>query len=69
MLAFWANLVREGSYIDNKTSAVGFVFFSGFLLPYILARLFLMVEIFRSLFFLPPDAFIDTWSGSFPHWG
>jgi hypothetical protein len=37
------------------------------LVTYILARLFLMVEIFRSLFFLPPEAFIDTWSGSFPH--
>jgi hypothetical protein len=36
---------------------------------YILARLFLMVEIFRTLFFLPPEAFIDTWSGSFPHLG
>ena len=36
---------------------------------YILARLFLMIEIFRSLCFLPPEAFIDTWSGAFPHWG
>ena len=37
------------------------------LVTYILARLFLIVEIFLSLFFLPPEAFIDTWSGSFPH--
>jgi hypothetical protein len=37
------------------------------LATYILARLFLMVEIFRSLFFLPPEAFIDTWTGAFPH--
>lgn len=36
---------------------------------YTLARLFLIVEIFRSLFFLPPEAFIETWSGSFPHFG
>ena len=41
----------------------------GFLIPYILARLFLLVEIFRTLCFLPPDAFVDTWSGSFPHIG
>jgi hypothetical protein len=40
-----------------------------FIVPYCLARVFLMFEIFRSLFFLPPDAFIDTWSGPFPHWG
>lgn len=39
------------------------------LTTYILARLFLMVEIFRSLFFLPPEAFIETWSGNFPHFG
>jgi hypothetical protein len=36
---------------------------------YIIARLFIMVEIFRSLLYLPPEAFADTWSGSFPHWG
>jgi hypothetical protein len=40
-----------------------------FLTIYVLARLFLIVEIFRSLFFLPPEAFIETWSGSFPHFG
>jgi hypothetical protein len=39
------------------------------LFAYILARLFLMVEIFRSLFYLPPEAYIDTWSKSFPHFG
>ncbi|MCJ1263857.1 hypothetical protein MMC22_003727 [Lobaria immixta] len=33
------------------------------------ARLFLMFEIFRTLCFLPPEVFIDTWSGNFPHWG
>jgi hypothetical protein len=41
----------------------------GFLVPYVLARLFLIVEMFRSLLFLPPKAFVETWSGSFPHWG
>lgn len=39
------------------------------LVTYILARLFLLIEIFRSLFFLPPEAFIETWSGNFPHFG
>jgi len=37
------------------------------LVTYILARLFLLIEIFRSLLFLPPEAFINTWSRSFPH--
>ncbi|KAE9369080.1 hypothetical protein N431DRAFT_469014 [Stipitochalara longipes BDJ] len=41
----------------------------GFAVPYVLARLLLIVEMFRTLFFLPPEAFVDTWSGSFPHLG
>jgi hypothetical protein len=49
--------------------ALGLVLIVGFLIPYVLARMFLICEMFRSLFFLPPEAFIDTWSGSFPHWG
>jgi hypothetical protein len=40
-----------------------------FAVPYALARLFVIVEMFRSLLFLPPEVFIETWSGTFPHWG
>ncbi|KUJ06827.1 uncharacterized protein LY89DRAFT_661410 [Mollisia scopiformis] len=36
-------------------------------LGYVMARLFLIVEVFRSLFFLPPSAFITTWSSQAPH--
>lgn len=41
----------------------------GFILSlfYILARLFILVEIFRSLLFLPPDAFVSTWTSSLSH--
>jgi hypothetical protein len=34
---------------------------------YILARLYILVETFRSLAFLPIDAFESTWTGSIPH--
>jgi hypothetical protein len=34
---------------------------------YSLARLFLMAEIFRSLWFLPPDAYVATWVTNIPH--
>ena len=34
---------------------------------YIPARLFLLVEIFRTMFFLPPETFISTWSANIPH--
>jgi hypothetical protein len=36
---------------------------------YVVARLFLMVETFRSLFSLPPGAFVSTWPSSLPHIG
>ncbi|KAI0896522.1 hypothetical protein F4806DRAFT_495824 [Annulohypoxylon nitens] len=39
------------------------------LIMYILARLFLLAEMIRSLFYLPPRVFIDTWSNGIPHWG
>ena len=34
---------------------------------YILARLFMIVETFRTLFFLPPSAYIATWASNVPH--
>lgn len=34
---------------------------------YIIARLFIIVEVFRSLFYLPPDTFISTWVDNIPH--
>ena len=49
--------------------AFGLTFVFCFMVPYILARIFLVVEMFRSLCFLPPEVFVDTWSGSFPHLG
>lgn len=40
-----------------------------FAAPHALERLFVIVEMFRSLFFLPPGVYIETWSGTFPYWG
>jgi hypothetical protein len=78
-LAMWLQLnPYEGSESNDETNAkrvkvrryiVGAAVIVVFLIPYVLARLFLIVEIFRSLFFLPPEVFIETWSGTFPHWG
>jgi len=34
---------------------------------YVMARLFLLVEIFRTLCFLPSDAYISTWTTNIPH--
>ncbi|KAI1087805.1 hypothetical protein F5B19DRAFT_486433 [Rostrohypoxylon terebratum] len=37
------------------------------ILGYTLARLYLVVEIFRSLCFQPPSSFVATWSSEIPH--
>lgn len=36
---------------------------------YALCRLYIMVEAFHSLFYLPPAAFMATWSSAIPHAG
>lgn len=36
-------------------------------LVFLLARIFITVEAFRSLAYLPPGAFLTTWSAGFPH--
>jgi hypothetical protein len=36
-------------------------------LVYLVARLFLLVESFRSLYFLPADVFVTTWASNIPH--
>jgi hypothetical protein len=36
---------------------------------YVLAHLFMMVEIFRTLYYIPPSAYRATWSAKVPHFG
>ncbi|KAM7183145.1 hypothetical protein V8F33_013775 [Rhypophila sp. PSN 637] len=36
---------------------------------YLASRMFIMVESFRSLYFMPPEAFIATWTSNAPHVG
>ncbi|KAH8807157.1 hypothetical protein F5884DRAFT_730769 [Xylogone sp. PMI_703] len=43
------------------------VLMSGTYILYILCRLYIIVEMFRGLLYLPPSAFIATWSGSIGH--
>jgi hypothetical protein len=38
-------------------------------LMYLVARLVIIVEIFRGLWYLPPEAFVTTWTSSIPHFG
>jgi hypothetical protein len=43
--------------------------YDSIILSYVVVRLFLMAEMFRSLFFLPPDAFMSSWPSTIPHIG
>jgi len=55
-------LVKIGYHIVVVIVAVIF-------LSYATARLYLIVETFRALLFLPPEVFVTTWSTQIPHVG
>jgi hypothetical protein len=67
----WSYYNGWAERLEDRTArrVYGPVLLVCFVFPYIMARLFLLVEIFRSLFFLPPEAFVDTWPGAFLLWG
>ncbi|PYH32951.1 uncharacterized protein BO87DRAFT_439015 [Aspergillus neoniger CBS 115656] len=52
-----------------KKAIVGFVVVLSSVLAYIVARLFIVVEMFRTLAFLPQDAYVATWSSEIPNIG
>lgn len=55
--------LRKLAFLRATLAVLEFVF----AMSYFLARLFLLVEVFRSLYFLPPSAFVATWSTEIPH--
>jgi hypothetical protein len=54
-------LPEKFDYIPMKITVAACI------LAYILGRLFLIVECFRTLLFLPPGAFVATWATNIPH--
>lgn len=48
---------------------VGGLIFSGCCVLYVGSRLVIIVEMIRCLFYLPPAAFVATWTNNFPHFG
>ena len=46
---------------------IWFIIFQSLTIVYILSRLYLLVEIFRTLCFLPESAFVATWATNVPH--
>lgn len=62
IVLFWIDWNKDG--LPYEISLVTIIV-SGFF--YIIARLFIIVEVFRSLFYLSPDVFISTWADNIPH--
>ena len=75
-VVFYTILEAISKKFDDSTSfADGFTMLVGgagaliWSLAYLLARLLLIVEMFRGLFYLPPQAFQSTWTTNLPGFG
>jgi hypothetical protein len=64
-------LAFDGDFFEwlPRDKAVAIIQGWGFVfgLFYMVARLILLVETFRTLVFLPPDAFVSTWVSNIPN--
>lgn len=69
LVAMWIDLPEEWVLLRKGCVLVLGMITLVVMVAYVVARLFLMFEVFRTLFFLPPGAFVATWSSSIPHVG
>jgi hypothetical protein len=70
-------VVFTGTLFSFDIASLGDTYFAVIVIPlyllaifplsYVVCRLFLVVEIFRCLYFLPPSAYIATWATNVPH--
>ena len=65
---YTATVFYLGDFESDNIYTIVFVFLL-FLIPwvYVVCRLYLVVEIFRCLCFLPPSAYVATWATNVPH--
>ncbi|KUJ09106.1 uncharacterized protein LY89DRAFT_711343 [Mollisia scopiformis] len=61
--------VKLGWISSDTSDKVQKVFIFIYILLYFLARLYLLIEIFRTLCFLPPTAYYSTWATNIPNVG
>jgi hypothetical protein len=59
--------IMSGVILETIAPKITAIILSMWTFLYIAARLLLLVEIFRTLCFLPPDAYISTWTTNIPH--
>jgi hypothetical protein len=64
LIVFCADMLNYEKDATANVFGVIFLILSFF---YALARLFILVEIFRTICFLPTDAYVATWTSNIPH--
>jgi len=62
-------VVESRRFTSTVGITLGLIWPATVVVVYILARLALIVEMFRCLFYLPPDAYLKTWASNIPHFG
>ncbi|KAL7945796.1 hypothetical protein V8C42DRAFT_321593 [Trichoderma barbatum] len=55
------------TWIMDFAGTVMLISFLFVLFLYVIARLFIIVEMFRTLCFLPPGSYVSTWTSNIPH--
>ncbi len=63
----WVAVLLFCIVLDNPLDIFFYLLIILLTILYVLARLFLLVEVFRTLYFLPPDAYVTTWAADIPH--
>jgi len=61
--------VFGSSRVENTVDTIFGYLVAATVIIYTLSRLALIVEMFRCLLYLPPDAYLKTWASNIPHFG
>ncbi|KAE8442772.1 hypothetical protein EG329_002860 [Mollisiaceae sp. DMI_Dod_QoI] len=68
LVVYWKLAETENGRSPRAKRGSKFIFYL-FLPAFLFSRLFIIVEVFRSLAYLPPGAFLTTWASGWPHIG
>lgn len=70
IIGAFGECIKEIYMVENPLERLAmFVLFYVAPIIYIIARLYILVETFRTLCFLPPGAYVSTWTTNIPHFG
>lgn len=67
LLAMWIDLPAKFAFLRKGFVLIFRMLTLAITVAYVIVRLFLVFEVFRTLYFLRPRAFVATWPSSIPH--